>query len=112
MVTISFYEALSRAMIAFEACRNRKHGLRELFTAVDGVFFPDGIIPYEYQWSRCIIFALIVTFIVTSANVGVTAYGLFAPGNALGYFDVYVQSSEYNRSVVCVSNDAKFHGCQ
>ena len=90
MVSISFYEAASRAAIAYYACRDRKFGLRELFTAVDAVFFSDGIIPYEDEWSKFVKLSLVVTFIVTTANVAVTSYGMFAPGNVVSYFDIYV----------------------
>jgi len=96
MVTISFYEAASRAAIAYLACRDRKHGLRELFTAIDGVFFPDGIIPYEHEWLRWVRITLLVTFLVTTANVVVTSYGMFAPGNVVNYFDVYVHPGNDN----------------
>lgn len=91
MVAISFYESFSRAVIAYRSCLDRKHGLRELFTAVDRIFFPDGIIPYDRSWSRYVRLSLVVILLVSGVNLIVTSYGIFAPSNFISYYRVYVR---------------------
>lgn len=90
MVSIFFYEAFSRATLAYMSCRKDKKGLPKLFLDIDRICFADGIIPYENSLRFWIRFFLVLSIVLSGANVFMTAYGMFGPADIQDLFDVYL----------------------
>ena len=89
-VAVCCFESLVRALNFDAGCRDSKNGLRELFTAIDSVFFPDGIVPYEHHWSRYVRVMLAISLIAVAAEMAVLIYGVNVADNLCTYLmDVF-----------------------
>lgn len=79
MVSIFFYEAFSRAALAYVSCRRGKKGLQSLFLDIDRVCFADRIIPYENSLRFWIRFFLVLSVFLSASNIFITAFGMYGP---------------------------------
>ena len=90
VVIIFFYEAVSRAILNFIACHKKKNGIGELFMTLENICYPDNIIPYEESLHKNVRNMLILSFMVTAANLAVLAYGFFGPPGIQETFNLYI----------------------
>lgn len=76
-ITLFWYEAASRAILANMVCIRDKKNVHNVFKTFAKICFTDGIISYEDALKRSMVYSLLVVVFMIILNAATLFYGLF-----------------------------------